>query len=76
MDDIKNNVYPQQETALEKTMYMSRIRKDISTENGIDCWIVADNLRKGAALNAVSNSEYYIKTQTKLPLKQVTLLKN
>lgn len=38
-------------------VYVGRIRKDISVENGVDMWIVADNLRKGAALNAVQIAE-------------------
>ena len=67
MDDIKNNVYPTARNCAGKDdVYVGRIRKDISTENGIDCWIVADNLRKGAALNAVQIAEYYIQTQTKV----------
>jgi len=38
-------------------VYVGRIRKDISVENGVDIWVVADNLRKGAALNAVQIAE-------------------
>ncbi|MDO9288983.1 MAG: Asd/ArgC dimerization domain-containing protein, partial [Thermodesulfovibrionales bacterium] len=37
--------------------YVGRIREDESIENGINMWIVADNLRKGAALNAVQIAE-------------------
>ena len=36
---------------------MSRIREDISVENGLNMWVVSDNLRKGAALNAVQIAE-------------------
>ena len=38
-------------------MYVGRIRRDRSVEHGLDLWIVADNLRKGAALNAVQIAE-------------------
>jgi len=40
--------------------YVGRVRQDLSLENGIDMWIVADNLRKGAALNAVQIAEKLI----------------
>jgi aspartate-semialdehyde dehydrogenase len=40
--------------------YVSRIREDITTENGINLWIVSDNLRKGAALNTVQIAETII----------------
>jgi len=38
-------------------VYVGRIRRDRSVEHGLDLWIVADNLRKGAALNAVQIAE-------------------
>ena len=41
--------------------FVSRIREDISIENGLDLWIVSDNLRRGAALNAVLIAERMIK---------------
>jgi aspartate-semialdehyde dehydrogenase len=41
------------ESAGEHAVYVSRIRKDPTVENGIALWCVSDNLRKGAALNAV-----------------------
>ncbi len=41
----------------EDATYVSRIRKDPTVENGLSLWIVADNLRKGAALNAVQIAE-------------------
>jgi aspartate-semialdehyde dehydrogenase len=40
---------------------VGRIRKDYSVRHGINLWIVADNIRKGAALNAVQIAEEYIK---------------
>lgn len=45
------------EVAGEDNVYVSRIREDISVENGLNLWIVGDNLRKGAALNAVQIAE-------------------
>ena len=44
-------------------VYVGRIRKDISHENGINLWIVSDNIRKGAALNSVQIAEEMIKMQ-------------
>jgi aspartate-semialdehyde dehydrogenase len=40
--------------------YVSRIREDITIENGLNLWIVSDNLRKGAALNTVQIAETII----------------
>jgi aspartate-semialdehyde dehydrogenase len=48
------------ECAGEDATYVSRIRKDPTVENGLSLWIVADNLRKGAALNAVQIAECLI----------------
>jgi aspartate-semialdehyde dehydrogenase len=45
------------ECAGEDATYISRIRKDPTVENGLAMWIVSDNLRKGAALNAVQIAE-------------------
>jgi len=42
-------------------VFVGRIREDISTENGLVMWVVSDNLRKGAALNAVQIAEQLIK---------------
>lgn len=42
-------------------VYIGRVRKDISYEKGLNLWIVADNLRKGAALNAIQIAEHLIK---------------
>lgn len=49
-----------QEIAGEDDVYVSRVREDISVENGLNFWCVADNLRKGAALNAVQIAELLI----------------
>lgn len=43
-------------------VYVGRVREDISHEKGLNLWIVADNLRKGAALNAIQIAEHLIKT--------------
>ena len=44
----------------EDETYISRIREDGTVENGLDMWVVSDNLRKGAALNAVQIAECLI----------------
>ena len=57
-DDVKNNVYPMALTAENKNeVFVGRIRKDDTVENGINLWCVADNIRKGAATNAVQIAE-------------------
>ena len=61
-DEPENNLYP---LALDATgkdaTYVGRIREDTSVQNGINLWVVADNLRKGAALNAVQIAEILIR---------------
>ncbi len=53
-DDVKNNVYPMPLTATNKDeVFVGRIRRDFSVDNGLNLWVVADNIRKGAATNAV-----------------------
>ena len=49
------------ECAGEDATFVSRIRKDPTVESGLNLWIVSDNLRKGAALNAVQIAEVLIK---------------
>jgi len=49
------------EAAGEDATYISRIREDATVENGLSMWIVSDNLRKGAALNAIQIAESLIK---------------
>jgi len=51
------------EAAGEDATYISRIREDATVENGLSMWIVADNLRKGAALNAVQIAELLVNRQ-------------
>lgn len=61
MDDIKNNVYPMPLHAKGKNdVFVGRIRVDESQANSLNMWIVADNLRKGAATNAVQIAEYLV----------------
>ena len=53
-DDVKNHIYPNSLVATDNDkIYVGRIRRDISTKNGILMYCVADNIRKGAASNAV-----------------------
>lgn len=61
-DDPANNVYPMPLHAHEKDeVFVGRIRRDTSRPNALDMWVVADNLRKGAATNAVQIAEYLVK---------------
>lgn len=63
-DDPENNLYPMPITAQNKNeVFVGRIRRDNSIENGLDMWIVADNLRKGAATNAVQIVAYLIQNK-------------
>ncbi|MCW5698460.1 MAG: aspartate-semialdehyde dehydrogenase [Rhodospirillales bacterium] len=55
------------EAAGEDSVYVSRIRKDRTVDNGLNMWVVADNLRKGAALNAVQIAEALVKEHTLQP---------
>jgi aspartate-semialdehyde dehydrogenase len=63
LDDRNDGGYPTAVTegASHDDVYVGRIRDDISHENGIDMWVVADNVRKGAALNSVQIAEILIK---------------
>ncbi|QDZ01811.1 aspartate-semialdehyde dehydrogenase [Nitratireductor mangrovi] len=58
------------ESAGEDATYISRIREDVTIENGLSMWVVADNLRKGAALNAVQIAELLIARGLITPKKQ------
>jgi aspartate-semialdehyde dehydrogenase len=60
-DAPHRNVYPMPVDATGRDeIYVGRIREDDSTERGINLWVVVDNLRKGAALNAVQIAEELI----------------
>ena len=62
MDNPDERIYPMPSEAagIDETL-VGRIREDISNENGLDLWIVADNIRKGAALNTVQIAELLVK---------------
>ncbi len=61
-DDPGANIYPlAREAAGTDQVYVGRIRRDFSLENGLNLWVVADNIRKGAATNAVQIAEELIK---------------
>jgi aspartate-semialdehyde dehydrogenase len=61
-DEPQNNVYPMTIDATGKdATFVGRIREDYSVPNGLNLWVVADNLRKGAALNAVQIAEILIR---------------
>jgi aspartate-semialdehyde dehydrogenase len=61
-DDFKNSVYP---TTLDSSgrdeVYVGRLREDLTSETGINMWVVGDQLRKGAALNTIQIAEELIK---------------
>lgn len=60
-DDIANFLYPMPLTAHEKDeTFVGRIRRDETQANTLNCWIVSDNLRKGAATNAVQIAAYLV----------------
>ena len=61
-DDPANNIYPMAITSFDKDeVFVGRIRRDFSVENGMNLWIVSDNIRKGAATNAVQIAQYIIR---------------
>lgn len=60
-DNPEMNVYPMPKyTEGKNEVFVGRIRRDFSVENGLNMWVVADNLRKGAATNAVQIAEYLV----------------
>ncbi|WP_161531139.1 aspartate-semialdehyde dehydrogenase [Riemerella anatipestifer] len=63
-DDLSQNLYPMARYSEGKDdVFVGRLRRDSSQPNTLNCWIVADNLRKGAATNAVQIAEYLVKHQ-------------
>ena len=61
-DAPEKNIYPlQTDCANKDEVYVGRVREDSTIKNGLNIWIAADNLRKGAALNAVQIAEELIK---------------
>ena len=64
LDDVSNKIYPMPLYSEGKDeVFVGRIRRDRSQPNTLNMWVVADNLRKGAATNAVQIAEYLIKNQ-------------
>jgi aspartate-semialdehyde dehydrogenase len=62
LDDIANQLYPMPMDAHEKDeVFVGRLRRDESQPNTLNIWIVSDNLRKGAATNAIQIAEYLFK---------------
>ena len=60
-DDPAQKIYPMPLDATGKDeVYVGRVREDESITNGLNLWVVADNLRKGAALNAVQIAEHLV----------------
>ena len=60
-DDPNHNVYPMAIDAYDKDeVFVGRIRRDFSVANGLNLWVVSDNIRKGAATNAVQIAKYVI----------------
>ena len=67
-DDLANNVYPMPRMAKNKDeVFVGRIRRDESIANGLNLWVVSDNLRKGAATNTVQIAEYLVKNNIITP---------
>lgn len=65
-DDPENNLYPMPITAEGKDdVFVGRIRRDESVESGVNLWVVADNVRKGAATNTVQIAQKYIEYMEK-----------
>jgi len=63
-DDPKNSIYPMPLFVAGKDpVYVGRLRKDIANPNGLTFWCVGDQIKKGAALNAVQIAEYLIKNR-------------
>ena len=66
VDDPANGVYPMAvDAAGQDLTFVGRIREDESIENGLNLWVVADNIRKGAATNAVQIAEILIEKYLK-----------
>jgi aspartate-semialdehyde dehydrogenase len=60
-DDIFNNVYPlAREASGKDEVFVGRIRRDFSVKSGVNIWVVADNIRKGAATNTIQIAELLI----------------
>ena len=68
---MENNVYPlARDAAGTDEVYIGRIRRDFSIDNGLNIWVVADNIRKGAATNAVQIAEQLLKEMDEIFIRQ------
>jgi len=75
LDDPSVSLYPMPWSFAGKdTVGVGRIREDVSQENGLALWVVADNLRKGAALNAVQIAELLIENNWLKPVSQKAVI--
>ena len=73
LDDPTNHLYPTPLQAMDKDgVFVGRVRRDLSNEKTLNLWVVADNLRKGAATNTVQIAEYLLQ-QGWLPKPASTL---
>lgn len=62
VDDPQNYVYPMPlDSAGKDDVFVGRIRKDLADDNSMTLWLTGDQIRKGAALNAVQIAEYLVK---------------
>ena len=74
IDDIANHKYPMPKDAHERDeVFVGRIRRDETQKKTLNLWIVADNLRKGAATNAVQIAEYLVKNKIVQSQKETVL---
>lgn len=66
MDDPENKIYPMPlEIANQDPVYVGRLRKDLCNECGLSFWVVGDQIKKGAALNAVQIAQYLLEHEFK-----------
>jgi aspartate-semialdehyde dehydrogenase len=64
MDEPQQKIYPMPLFIAGKDpVYVGRVRQDISTEKGLSFWCVADQIKKGAALNALQIAEWIIRNR-------------
>ena len=67
IDDLDSSRYPMpHECDGDDNVFIGRIREDLSSENGLAFWCVSDNLRKGAATNAVQIAEALVASVTRV----------
>ena len=64
MDDLKNKVYPMPlDTSDQDLVFVGRIRPDLTDDNGLTLWCCGDQVRKGAATNAVQIAELLLERE-------------